>query len=756
MNLLNMSFSATILILAIIVIRILLLHKLPKGTFLVLWYVTLCRLLIPIEVSSRFSIYTVINLLKGRAPESNSNFTRIPSMPNSTLITGTITSFPESKVTNISGFVIIWLIGLVICTLFFLVTHLRWRKEYKTALPIANIYVSLWQQEHPLRRNVQIQQSDRITTPLIYGIFHPIVLLPKQTDWMNETKLRYILTHEFVHIKRFDTLTKLLMATALCVHWFNPFVWLMYILINQDIELSCDEAVVKALGWNVKSSYALTLIDLEEEKNQFSPLINNFSKNAIEERIVSIMKIKKNSLIVTLIAFIMITLVTTVFATSAPNKNKPVYESPQVTYSSENTDEVIYYPTPGELNNHSSYSEDEYATLMSLKINGYRELKISAFDSQVKKIQTIYSGYNPNDENLNFMQTLYYSTTELAFSQNNATPIIGISTGINKKTRNDEYYGAQLSYEVSWTVFDKDKTTVGQRDDTLNACQESIQSILESKNRDELNNIKIRSQLQAECNALAKELTNNSISLQITINDLIPTENQMTDFTEYTKYGLSYDAQANKLMYNGNLVRYFEDFYPLTDGAYAGTDFFDKDGTVDIHAVRDLTPINNSDGSINPAGRLTGIEQSSPHDFKARDIRSLLNPVQSEAISDDVVNDSNGGTTISTQKGNVPIANSSEGMMTPDELEKLYSVYEPFGVTYDKEKDCFYYEGKLVQTFTDILSSNGEPLESGKFSGSLRQHGFNDKGEVNIKAVRDYTKLNKDGEGKLVGIEVVE
>lgn len=663
MNLLNMSFSATVLILVIILIRALLLHKLPKRTFLALWYVTLFRLLVPFKISSPFSIYTVINMLKGSVSESDSGFVGIPVIPNHTEITQTFTPLPKESVTTLSTFMVIWFIGFFVCILFFLVTHLRCRREYKTALPINNNFIRVWQQVHPLKRRIQIRQSDRITTPLTYGIFYPIILLPKQTDGTDETRLHYILTHEFVHIKRFDTLTKLLMATALSVHWFNPFVWLMFVLLNQDIELSCDEAVVRHFGQNIKSAYALTLIGLEEERVfSFSPLINNFNKNAIEERIVSIMKAKKTSLVVILIAIIMITVVTTVFATSATNRNKHDNEITQVTYSSENTDEVIHYPTQGESNNHSSYSEDEYATLMSLKTDGYRELKISEFDSQVKKIQTIYNGYNPNDENVNFMQTLSYSTSELAFSYNNDTPTIGISTGINKKTSNDEYYGAQLSYEVNWTIFDKDKTTVGQRDDSLNACQESIQSILESKSRDELNSINMLSQLQSECNILAKKLTNDFISLQIIIND--------------------------------------------------------------------LTPIKNSDGSINPA--------------------------QAEAIAGEEITDNAIDTTDSTQDGNVPVTSSSEGMMTPDELAKLYSVYEPFGLTYDKEKDCFYYEGKLVQTFIDILSSNGESLESGKFSGSIRQHGFHEKGEVNIKAVRDYTKLNKDGEGKLVGIEVVE
>jgi beta-lactamase regulating signal transducer with metallopeptidase domain len=84
---------------------------------------------------------------------------------------------------------------------------------------------------------VQIRQSDRIKAPLTYGVFRPVVLLPKTTDWTDETGLRYILTHEFAHIRRFDTLNKLALTAAVCVHWFNPLVWAAYVL--QTATLSC-------------------------------------------------------------------------------------------------------------------------------------------------------------------------------------------------------------------------------------------------------------------------------------------------------------------------------------------------------------------------------------------------------------------------------------------------------------------------------------------------------------------------------------
>ena len=211
MSLLKMSLSAGIIILVIVVIRGVLLHKLPKKTFLILWGVALCRLLNPFSIPSRFSIFTILNLLKNRYYEAELPMAEMPIASNNTVVTETIPTLPEAVSIYISPTLAIWLIGLLTCTLFFLITHLRCRREYRTALPIDNEFLNLWQSENSKRRYVQIRQSDMISAPLTYGIIRPVILLPKQTDWSDKNRLRYILMHEFVHIRRFDTLTKLLL-----------------------------------------------------------------------------------------------------------------------------------------------------------------------------------------------------------------------------------------------------------------------------------------------------------------------------------------------------------------------------------------------------------------------------------------------------------------------------------------------------------------------------------------------------------------
>ncbi len=322
-----MSLSVVLLIPAIVLIRALALHKLPKITFLALWAIALSRLLIPFSIPSRFSIYNATNILEGLITNPDTSIT----LPNVTTISNVWTAqdiminpaSTDTTTVTVSPLVMIWLLGLVACALFFLVTHLRCNRDYKMALPVNNEYVNRWLQEHSARKDIQIRHSDKITIPLTYGIWWPVVLLPKTTDWSDETRLRHILAHEYVHIKRFDILSKWLLAAALCLHWFNPLVWLMYILANRDIELSCDETVVRTYGETVKTSYALTLIGLEERKSRMTPLCSNFSKNAIEERIISIMRTKKISFARIALALLIVLSVLTVFATNSALKGRP-------------------------------------------------------------------------------------------------------------------------------------------------------------------------------------------------------------------------------------------------------------------------------------------------------------------------------------------------------------------------------------------------------------------------------------------------
>jgi len=334
-----MSITAAILILVIIVVRQLTIHKLPKRTFMILWGVVLLRLFIPISINIPTSapmimeVDNVIGIIAemGNIPIINSLPVTLPSIDVQESVNVYI---------SFSPIIIVWITGMVSVFLFILMAHLRSRKEYKASLPINNIYINKWLDEQKGMRSIQVRQSDRITAPLTYGILRPVILFPKTTNWQDTRQLKYVLTHETAHIRRFDVFTKWLLSVALCIHWFNPLVWVMYALANRDIELSCDEAVVRTCGESTKSAYAMALIGLEENRGTFSPLCTNFAKNSIEERIVAIMKMKKRSTMSILLAVVLVSVLAlgalTVFASSTEEMYLSQYEDNNIPVEDEN------------------------------------------------------------------------------------------------------------------------------------------------------------------------------------------------------------------------------------------------------------------------------------------------------------------------------------------------------------------------------------------------------------------------------------
>ena len=197
-------------------------------------------------------------------------------------------------------------------------------------------------------------------------------------------------------------------------------------------------------------------------------------------------------------------------------------------------------------------------------------------------------------------------------------------------------------------------------------------------------------------------------------------------FKPYAPYGLTYDAVKDELSYNGTVVRWFEDYYPIGEGAQAGIDFFNEHGAVDVYAVRDLhkAPVSPN-GSFDPSGKLVGLKEFSQEAFDARDIAAIKNPKKPTAVSGEE--------------------------MSVAELKKMLAEYEPFGVTYHLTDEQWFFNGEKVRFFRDVLTSNGESLSGGKFSGSIRM--FHGDGTIDIYAVRDYGNVNEDGNGTLTGVQ---
>ena len=317
MSFLQMSTAGAVMILAIMVLRAIAMNRVPKGTFPVLWGAALLRLLVPFSLSSGMSIYS---LLARQPSQINAPAAGLPAVPAGQAAV-TLPQSGSASGGSVSVWGAAWVVGVLLFTAAFAVTYWKCYQEFQMSLPVDNSVSRQWLRSHPLRRTVSIRQSDRISSPLTFGVGRPVILMPKKTDWEDESTLRYVLEHEWVHIQRFDTVFKLLLTAAVCVHWFNPLVWAMYVLANRDIELSCDEAVVHRFGSRARASYARALIRMEETRSGSSPLCSHFSGNAVEERITAIMKTKKTTIASIMLAAALIAGTVAVFATSARNES---------------------------------------------------------------------------------------------------------------------------------------------------------------------------------------------------------------------------------------------------------------------------------------------------------------------------------------------------------------------------------------------------------------------------------------------------
>lgn len=320
------------MILAVFVIRAGLIHRLPKKLFILLWEAALLRLLLPFSVPSPLSVYTLAcgGLSGGNAAKPLSPALYL--IPQTTVVQTDAdavgaqilqSGIPEGAAHGeVSVYFLIWLLGTLVCAAFFAVSYLRCYREFRTSLPLHSEAAAGWLKKHPLRREVRLRQSDRVSTPLTYGILKPVILLPAGTDWESERQMEYILLHEHIHIRHFDAVKKMVMVSALCVHWFNPFVWMMYLLFNRDMELACDEGVVRHSGAQSRRAYADTLIRMEEKRSMALPFCNNFSQNAVRERIRAIMKTKKITIGIIVLCAVIFAAVMILFATSADSRRQ--------------------------------------------------------------------------------------------------------------------------------------------------------------------------------------------------------------------------------------------------------------------------------------------------------------------------------------------------------------------------------------------------------------------------------------------------
>lgn len=318
MDLVQMSVQAGVLITAIVIVRAITLYRLPKASFLALWGIVIARLLIPFSLTSKWSIYNLFGgfLKHEDVPAPAGGFVAVWSGQG--LVSPETVTGPAAAMPVISPLTALWIGGVAVLAAAFAILLVRNYRALRIAVPIEDhAVITKWREEYRLFRPLAVVRSDKVDSPASIGILRPRIIFPQKMELDNEQLTCYILVHEYFHIRRFDMLWKLLALCAVCLHWFNPLVWMMLVLLNRDLELSCDEMVLRHFGGTERASYAHSLIDMAERGRSFSFMHSYFSKNAAEERIIAIMKYKKTSLLAIAVALALTLCMATGFTTGA-------------------------------------------------------------------------------------------------------------------------------------------------------------------------------------------------------------------------------------------------------------------------------------------------------------------------------------------------------------------------------------------------------------------------------------------------------
>ncbi|MCM1181966.1 MAG: M56 family metallopeptidase [Roseburia sp.] len=333
---LRMSLTGSVAIAAVLLVR-LVLRRVPRIFSYLLWSVVLLRLLCPASFSSALSIFRVID-----APPDSRDFVqeeavRIPQegegvAPQTGLSAaehpeaGGVWTFAETVASRRSWslwavYGLIWPAGVAALWIYGIVSGCRLRRRLVGAVPDeGNIYL-----------------CDYIETAFVRGVLRPRIWLPTA---LTEEERAYILLHERTHIRRGDPVWRLLAYLALSVHWFNPLVWCAFFLSERDMEMSCDETVLRSLGADVRADYSALLLNLASGRRGFAGAPLGFGEGNVRCRIKNIMRYKRTAAFIGLLALAVVAIVFVVLG-SNPTEAE---DAPQEAALGRTQDEPLVLP----------------------------------------------------------------------------------------------------------------------------------------------------------------------------------------------------------------------------------------------------------------------------------------------------------------------------------------------------------------------------------------------------------------------------
>ena len=303
LKIVNMSISASWLVLAVLLLR-LLLKKAPKWISVLLWGFVAVRLICPFTVESTLSLIPSEETIRpeimmDRTPEVDTGIGSLNGIINPVITE----AFQPQELTSINPLQIwiplaalLWLTGIAAMLLYTAISYLLLRRKVATAVR--------------LRDN--IFQSENVATPFVLGIIKPKIYLPFQ---MEEKNLAYVIAHEEAHIRRKDHWWKPLGFILLAIHWFNPLMWLGYILLCRDIELACDEKVIKTMDGESRADYTQALVACSISRRSIAACPLAFGEVSVKNRIKSVMNYKKPAFWIIIAAVIICIVVAVCFLT---------------------------------------------------------------------------------------------------------------------------------------------------------------------------------------------------------------------------------------------------------------------------------------------------------------------------------------------------------------------------------------------------------------------------------------------------------
>lgn len=380
LKLVNMSISGSFLMGAVVILR-LIFKKAPKWVNCLLWTVAGLRLILPFSLESALSLIPSAEtvppeILYEQTPHISSGIQAFNSVVNP-VIGEALAPSPGASVNPVQVITIIgayiWVTGVVVLLAYALISYLGIKRKTATATLLKdNIFC-----------------SEAVGSPFVLGLIRPKIFLPYNIE---EAEAGYVISHEKAHIKRGDHLIKPLAYLLLCVYWFNPLVWLSYALLCRDIEMACDEKVIKNFDSDSRKAYSKALLSCSINSKKIAACPLAFGEVGVKERIKGVMNYKKPAFWVIIIALLSCVAVAVCFLTD------PLKDESDVPFENNDFSPVIDEITADI----DSDGKDEHCTLTYGPTSGICTIVFTATEQGSEEAEYINTFMIPHSSKIEF------------------------------------------------------------------------------------------------------------------------------------------------------------------------------------------------------------------------------------------------------------------------------------------------------------------------------------------------------------------